>query len=43
MVEAVPTLDRLVFLPHCGHWIQQERPNDLNAELIDFLRGDSGR
>ncbi len=42
MVEAVPNLDRLVLLPHCGHWIQQERPDDLNAELIDFLRRDSG-
>lgn len=42
MVAAVPNLKRLVFLPHCGHWIQQERPDDLNAELIDFLRRDSG-
>jgi pimeloyl-ACP methyl ester carboxylesterase len=42
MVEAVPKLDRLVLLPRCGHWIQQERPDDLNAEMIDFLRRDSG-
>lgn len=26
-------------LPGCGHWIQQERPDDTNRLLIDFLRG----
>jgi pimeloyl-ACP methyl ester carboxylesterase len=25
-------------LPGCGHWTQQERPADVNAELIDFLQ-----
>lgn len=41
-VAAVPNLRRIVLLPGCGHWIQQERPDDLNAELIDFLDRDSG-
>ncbi len=26
-------------LRHCGHWIQQEKPDQVNALLIDFLRG----
>ena len=42
MEQAVPNLDRVVLLPDCGHWIQQERPDDLNAELIDFLRREVG-
>jgi pimeloyl-ACP methyl ester carboxylesterase len=25
-------------LPGCGHWTQQERPNEVNAALIEFLR-----
>jgi pimeloyl-ACP methyl ester carboxylesterase len=25
-------------LPGCGHWTQQERPAEVNAALIDFLR-----
>lgn len=38
MVNALPNLQRIVLLPRCGHWTQQERPDDVNAELIDFLR-----
>lgn len=38
MVNALPNLRRIVLLPRCGHWTQQERPDDVNAELIDFLR-----
>lgn len=37
MVDALPNLRRIVLLPRCGHWTQQERPDDVNAELIDFL------
>lgn len=40
-VAAVPNLRRIVLLPGCGHWTQQERPDDLNSELIDFLQRDS--
>lgn len=38
-------LDRLIaapfqlkFIPHCGHWIQQEVPQTVNRELLKFLR-----
>ena len=34
----VPYLRKTVMLPGCGHWTQQERPTDVNAALIDFLR-----
>jgi pimeloyl-ACP methyl ester carboxylesterase len=33
----VPDLRKLVILPGAGHWIQQERPVEVNAELISFL------
>jgi pimeloyl-ACP methyl ester carboxylesterase len=26
-----------VILPGCGHWTQQERPDEVNAALLDFL------
>jgi epoxide hydrolase 4 len=29
---------KLKFLPQCGHWIQQEAPQTVNRELLDFLR-----
>jgi len=25
-------------LPSCGHWTQQERAEEVNAGIIDFLR-----
>ena len=38
-------LDRLIaapfqlkLVPHCGHWIQQEAPQTVNRELLNFLR-----
>ena len=31
-------LRKEVMLPACGHWTQQERPQEVNAELIEFLR-----
>lgn len=33
----VPNLRRKVVLEGAGHWIQQERPKEVNAELIAFL------
>ncbi|CAM5280703.1 alpha/beta fold hydrolase [Streptomyces abikoensis] len=33
----LPRLHRSVTLPGCGHWTQQERPNEVNAELLGFL------
>jgi pimeloyl-ACP methyl ester carboxylesterase len=35
----VPNLHKTVMLAGCGHWTQQERPNEVNAALIEFLRG----
>jgi len=34
----VPSLQGQLVLPGCGHWTQQERPDAVNAALIDFLR-----
>ena len=25
-------------IPECGHWTQQEKPDELNAILIDWLK-----
>jgi pimeloyl-ACP methyl ester carboxylesterase len=35
----VPQLRGSVMLPGCGHWTQQERANQVNAGMIEFLRG----
>ncbi|MCQ8194310.1 alpha/beta fold hydrolase [Streptomyces rugosispiralis] len=35
---AVPHARDAIVLPGCGHWIQQERPEDVNEALIAFLR-----
>ena len=37
--QFVPYLQRTLILPGCGHWTQQERPEEVNAAMIDFLRG----
>jgi pimeloyl-ACP methyl ester carboxylesterase len=42
MSQWVPQLRETVMLPGCGHWTQQERPNEVNAALIAFL-GSLGR
>jgi pimeloyl-ACP methyl ester carboxylesterase len=34
----VPKLERTMVLPGCGHWTQQERPAEVNAAMIEFLR-----
>jgi pimeloyl-ACP methyl ester carboxylesterase len=34
----VPGLRETVVLPGCGHWTQQERPDEVSARLIGFLR-----
>lgn len=35
----VPNLTRSVVVPGSGHWIQQERPETINALLIEFMAG----
>jgi pimeloyl-ACP methyl ester carboxylesterase len=34
----VPNLRGTLLLPGCGHWTQQERPTEVNAALIEFLK-----
>jgi pimeloyl-ACP methyl ester carboxylesterase len=36
--RTLPKLHRSIILEGCGHWTQQERPDDVNTALIDFLR-----
>jgi pimeloyl-ACP methyl ester carboxylesterase len=39
MPQLVPNLRRTVMLEGAGHWVQQERPEEVNAALVEFLRG----
>jgi pimeloyl-ACP methyl ester carboxylesterase len=43
MRPAVPNLETAVVLPGCGHWTQQERPAEVNAALVPWLRSLKGR
>ena len=36
--QFVPHLQRTLVLPGCGHWTQQERPEEVNTAMLDFLR-----
>lgn len=37
--QFVPNLRNTILLPGCGHWTQQERPDEVNRAIIEFLRG----
>jgi pimeloyl-ACP methyl ester carboxylesterase len=39
MTKWVPDLRGIVLLDDTGHWVQQERPTEVNAALLDFLAG----
>jgi pimeloyl-ACP methyl ester carboxylesterase len=39
MQQWTPNLQPPRILPGCGHWTQQERPNEVNQALVGFLRG----
>ncbi len=46
MDRLVPNLERVVpglrakhIVPGCGHWIQRERPEAVNAALLELIRG----
>jgi pimeloyl-ACP methyl ester carboxylesterase len=39
LTKFVPNLRKTIMLPGCGHWTQQERPAEVNAALLEFLRG----
>lgn len=36
--QHVPELRETIILEGCGHWTQQERPDEVNAALIRFLK-----
>jgi pimeloyl-ACP methyl ester carboxylesterase len=35
----LPKLTKSLMLPGCGHWVQQERPADVTAAMLEFLGG----
>jgi len=37
--QHVPNLTKKVILPGVGHWTQQERPDEVNRLLLEFLNG----
>jgi pimeloyl-ACP methyl ester carboxylesterase len=39
MREHVPDLRDVVMVPGAGHWVQQEKPEVVNAALLEFLSG----
>jgi pimeloyl-ACP methyl ester carboxylesterase len=39
LASFVPQLRGSIMLPGCGHWTQQERPAEVSAAMIGFLRG----
>jgi pimeloyl-ACP methyl ester carboxylesterase len=39
MKQVVPLLHDIQMLPGCGHWTQQERPAEVSAAIIEFVRG----
>ena len=36
--EFVDATYRLHFIPNCGHWVQQEAPQEVNQNMLDFLK-----
>jgi pimeloyl-ACP methyl ester carboxylesterase len=34
-----PNLRGVLDLEGCGHWTQQERPDEVNAALVEFVKG----
>ena len=41
--QTLPALHRSVILDGAGHWLQQERPDEVNDALLDFLAALDGR
>jgi pimeloyl-ACP methyl ester carboxylesterase len=37
--QTLPGLRGSVMVEGAGHWVQQERPDEVNAALLEFLRG----
>lgn len=38
MSNLVPMLRQTIILPDCGHWAQQERPQEVSSTIISFLQ-----
>jgi pimeloyl-ACP methyl ester carboxylesterase len=38
MKQYIPNL-KITLFPGAGHWTQQERPAEVNAEMLAFLKG----
>jgi len=38
MKRVVPDLRGVTLIPNTGHWVQQERPAETNAAMLEFLR-----
>lgn len=38
MERILTNLKGKIILDGAGHWVQQERPQEVNAALIDFLK-----
>jgi pimeloyl-ACP methyl ester carboxylesterase len=36
--RSVPKLQKTLILQGCGHWTQQERPQEVNEAMLEFLR-----
>ena len=36
--RVLPNLRQKLIIEGAGHWVQQERPEEVNAALIDFLK-----
>ncbi|WP_439368031.1 alpha/beta fold hydrolase [Bradyrhizobium sp. PMVTL-01] len=41
--RVLPNLTQKLIIEGAGHWVQQERPEEVNAALADFLRGAATR
>jgi len=39
MKQVVNDLRGVTIIPNTGHWVQQERPNEVNAAMLAFMRG----
>jgi len=39
LTKFVPQLRKTLILPGCGHWTQQERAPEVNAAILEFLKG----
>jgi hypothetical protein len=38
----LPNLRKKLIIDGAGHWVQQERADEVNAALIEFLREEAG-